>query len=118
MVICGACPGGVQAEVEGNQRKLKDKIVQLYHEAPFQPPSREFRPQAGGNRQLKDCRVCASEAMVPIGTTFTCQSTRAKMRRCSRSVASGPGMTVAEIPTCWGDTEISGAAVRVPDRSA
>jgi selenocysteine-specific elongation factor len=93
-----------------NLRKLKDKMVAAYQEARFQPPApADFAGQAGGNAaNLKDLLdVCVAEGLlVPIADDIYLQAdTEAEMRRLiTEKLASGAGMTVAEIRDLLGTT--------------
>jgi selenocysteine-specific elongation factor len=97
-------------KLSGNQRKLKDKIVAAYQEAHFQPPEpASFANQAGGNAaSLKDLfEVCVAEGhLVAITDDLYLHSdAEAEMRRrIAGRLASGPGLTVAEIRDLLGTT--------------
>jgi selenocysteine-specific elongation factor len=91
-------------------RKLKDKLVAAYQEARFQPPEPAgFAKQAGGNAaNLKDLfEVCVAEGhLVPIVEDIYLHSdTEAAMRQLlAEKLATGPGLTVAEIRDLLGTT--------------
>src|SRR5262245_52072435 len=97
-------------KLSGNQRKLKDRIVAAYQEAQFQPPEpASFANQAGGNAaSLKDLfEVCVAEGhLVAITDDLYLHSdAEAEMRRrIAERLASGPGLTVAEIRDLLGTT--------------
>jgi selenocysteine-specific elongation factor len=97
-------------KLSGNQRKLKDKIVAAHQEARFQPPEPDsFANQAGGNAaSLKDLfDVCVAEGhLVHIaGDLYLHGDAEAEMRRLvAERLASGPGLTVAEIRDLLGTT--------------
>lgn len=86
-----------------NLRKLKDKVVEAFRVAGFQPPEPiTFANQAGGNAaNLKDLfDVCAAEGLlVPIAETiFLHADVDAEMRkRIVDRLRTGSGATVAEI---------------------
>jgi selenocysteine-specific elongation factor len=102
--------GDFKPRLSGNQRKLKDKIVSAYAEARFQPPEPgSFANQAGGNAaSLKDLfEVCVAEGqLVPIADDLYLHSdAEAEMRRVvTEKLASGAGLTVAEIRDLLGTT--------------
>jgi selenocysteine-specific elongation factor len=97
-------------KLSANLRKLKDRLVAAYHEASFQPPEpASFAGQAGGNAaSLGDLfEVCVAEGqLVPIGgDIYLHGDTEAEMRRRVRDkLASGSGVTVAEIRDLLGTT--------------
>jgi selenocysteine-specific elongation factor len=98
-------------KLSANLRKLKDKVVEAYREARFQPPEPgSFAPQAGGNAaNLKDLfEVCVAEGqLVRIqGDVYLHTEVEAEMRRklTERLAGGGPGMTVAEIRDMLGTT--------------
>jgi selenocysteine-specific elongation factor len=97
-------------KLSANLRKLKDKLVEAYREARFQPPEpAAFAPQAGGNAaNLKDLfDVCMAEGLlVHIGGDIYLHSdVEADMRRLIRErLQSGAGATVAEIRDLLGTT--------------
>jgi selenocysteine-specific elongation factor len=93
-----------------NQRKLKDKMIQTYQEAKFQPPDvASFAPQAGGNAAaLKDLlEVSVAEGyLVPISDELYLHAdSEAEMRRLiTERLKEGKGLTVAEIRDLLGTT--------------
>lgn len=97
-------------KLSANLRKLKDKVIAAYQEARFQPPDpASFSGQAGGHaaslRDLFD--VCVAEGLlVPIAEDIYLHcDTEAEMRRLlTQKLASGSGMTVAEIRDLLGTT--------------
>ena len=98
-------------KLSANLRKLKDKVVETYRAARFQPPEpTSFASQAGGNAaNLKDLfDVCVAEGhLVPVsGDIFLHTEVDAEMRRLIREkLAEGvPGLTVAEIRDMLGTT--------------
>jgi selenocysteine-specific elongation factor len=97
-------------KLSANLRKLKDKVVEAYHAAGFQPPEpSSFAAQAGGNAaNLKDLfEVCVAEGFLVhvTGETYLHGEVEADMRkRVSDRLATGPGATVAEIRDLLGTT--------------
>lgn len=97
-------------KLSANLRKLKDKVVEAYRVAGFQPPDPSaFAPQAGGNAaNLKDLfDVCAAEGLlVPINEQIYLHvDIEAQMReRIGQRLRQGPGATVAEIRDLLGTT--------------
>jgi selenocysteine-specific elongation factor len=97
-------------KLNNNQRRLKDKMVAAYQEAGFQPPDpASFAPQAGGNAaNLKDLfELCVAEGYLVRITDdiYLHADTEAGMRRLiTERLASGPGLTVAEIRDLLGTT--------------
>ncbi|MBM3992584.1 MAG: selenocysteine-specific translation elongation factor [Planctomycetes bacterium] len=97
-------------KLSASLRKLKDKVVEAYHTAGFQPPDpASFATQAGGNAaSLKDLfDVCVAEGfLVHIdGDVFLHNEIEAEMRRrVTERLTSGPGATVAEIRDLLGTT--------------
>jgi selenocysteine-specific elongation factor len=93
-----------------NLRKLKDKVVAAYREAPFQPPDPgSFAGQAGGNKaNLKDLfDVCVAEGELVRVTDeiYLHAEAEAEMRRrVTEKMGSGQGLTVAEIRDLLGTT--------------
>jgi selenocysteine-specific elongation factor len=91
-------------------RKLKDKVVEAFAAAGFQPPEPgSFANQAGGNAaSLKDLfDVCVAEGfLVHIdGDIFLHADVEADMRRKVQTrLSAGPGATVAEIRDLLGTT--------------
>jgi selenocysteine-specific elongation factor len=97
-------------KLSANLRKLKDKVVQAYQEAAFQPPEPgSFAGQAGGNAaSLKDLfDVCVAEGYLVRVTDdiYLHSDTEAAMRQRVRDkLASGPPATVADIRDLLGTT--------------
>jgi len=97
-------------KLSANLRKLKDKVVEVYREARFQPPEpASFAPQAGGNAaNLKDLfEVCIAEGfLIRVAPELYLHSeVEAEMRRIvTERLRSGPGLTVAEIRDMLGTT--------------
>jgi selenocysteine-specific elongation factor len=91
-------------------RKLKDKVVEAFQQAAFQPPDpSSFASQAGGNAaSLKDLfEVCIAEGfLVHVGgDIYLHADADAEMRkRVQDRLATGPGATVAEIRDLLGTT--------------
>jgi selenocysteine-specific elongation factor len=97
-------------KLSGNQRKLKDKLVEAYQVARFQPPEpASFVGQAGGNAaNLKDLLdVCVAEGyLVPIDDGLYLHSdAEAEMRRLvTERLTAGQGLAVSEIRDLLGTT--------------
>jgi selenocysteine-specific elongation factor len=97
-------------KLSANLRKLKDKLVETYKEARFQPPEpATFAPQAGGNAaNLKDLfDVCMAEGLLVhiAADIYLHTDVESEMRRLIRErLQSGPGATVAEIRDLLGTT--------------
>lgn len=97
-------------KLSANLRKLKDKVVEAYGEAGFQPPEpSSFANQAGGNAaSLKDLfDVCVAEGfLVRVADDIYLHSEKeADMRKRVRErLANGAGATVAEIRDILGTT--------------
>jgi selenocysteine-specific elongation factor len=97
-------------KLSGNQRKLRDKLIEAYREARFQPPEpASFAGQAGGNvGNLKDLfDLCVAEGyIVQISDEIYLHTdAEAEMRRLIRQkLSSGGGLTVAEIRDLLGTT--------------
>ncbi|MBI3822461.1 MAG: selenocysteine-specific translation elongation factor [Planctomycetes bacterium] len=97
-------------KLSANLRKLKDKVVEAFKAAGFQPPEpASFAGQAGGNAaSLKDLfEVCIAEGfLVHIdGEIYLHSDIEADMRsRVKHRLATGPGATVAEIRDLLGTT--------------
>jgi selenocysteine-specific elongation factor len=97
-------------KLSANLRKLKDKLVETYKEARFQPPEpATFAPQAGGNAaNLKDLfDVCMAEGLLVhiAADIYLHTDVETEMRRLIRErLQSGPGATVAEIRDLLGTT--------------
>ena len=91
-------------------RKLKDKGVEAYQAAGFQPPEpASFAGQAGGNAaSLKDLfEVCVAEGLLVHidGEIHLSSESEAEMRkRVTHRLTNGPGATVAEIRDLLGTT--------------
>jgi selenocysteine-specific elongation factor len=91
-------------------RKLKDKVVEAFRAAAFQPPEpASFASQAGGNAaSLKDLfDVCIAEGfLVHIdGDVYLHADIEADMRkRVTSRLSAGPGATVAELRDLLGTT--------------
>jgi selenocysteine-specific elongation factor len=94
---------GYTPKLSVNQRKLKDKMIESFKEAGFQPPEiSSFAPQAGGNAAaLKDLtEVCVAEGyLAPIaeGLFLHAEHEAAMREKVRAKLAEGKGMTVAEI---------------------
>ncbi len=97
-------------KLSANLRKLKDKVVEAYQAAAFQPPEpASFAGQAGGNAaSLKDLfDVCVAEGfLVAIDSgIYLHADVEADMRkRVAGRLSSGPGATVAEMRDLLGTT--------------
>jgi selenocysteine-specific elongation factor len=97
-------------KLSGNLRKLKDRLVAAYQEARFQPPEpASFAGAAGGNAaNLKDLfEVCVAEGLLVHvgGDVYLHSEVEAEMRRLvTEKLASGAGLTVAEIRDLLGTT--------------
>jgi selenocysteine-specific elongation factor len=97
-------------KLSANLRKLKDKVVEAYRAAGFQPPEPSaFAPQAGGNAaNLKDLfEVCVAEGtLVAIADQiFLHADAEAMLReRIGQRLRQGTGATVAEIRDLLGTT--------------
>jgi selenocysteine-specific elongation factor len=97
-------------KLSANLRKLKDKVVEAFKTARFQPPEpASFANQAGGNAaNLKDLfDVCVAESLlVPIAADIYLHAdVEAEMRQMLKErLSAGPGMTVAEIRDLLGTT--------------
>ncbi len=91
-------------------RKLKDKVVEAYHAAGFQPPDpASFASQAGGNAaNMQDLfDVCVAEGfLVRIDAdVYLHADVEADMRkRVADRLSAGPGATVAELRDLLGTT--------------
>ncbi len=91
-------------------RKLKDKMVEAYKAAAFQPPEpKEFAPHAGGNAGgLRDLyEVCVAEGDLAAlgGDLYLHAEHEAELRRRVRAkLDEGKGLTVAEIRDLLGTT--------------
>ena len=94
---------GFKPKLSANLRKLKDKVVEAYRVAQFQPPEpASFANQAGGNAaSLKDLfEVCVAEGYLSHigGDVYLHSEAEADMRRrVTERLADGSGATVAEI---------------------
>jgi selenocysteine-specific elongation factor len=97
-------------KLSSNLRKLKDKLVAAFKDARFQPPEpASFAGQAGGNAaNLNDLfEVCIAEGyLVRIAEDIYLHTdVEAEMRRLlAEKLATGTGMTVAEIRDLLGTT--------------
>jgi selenocysteine-specific elongation factor len=97
-------------KLSGNQRKLKDKMVASYQEARFQPPEpSSFAGAAGGNAaSINDLvEVCIAEGLLVriADDVYLHTDAEAEMRRIiTGKLASGTGLTVAEIRDLLGTT--------------
>jgi selenocysteine-specific elongation factor len=97
-------------KLSANLRKLKDKVVDAYHAAGFQPPDpASFANQAGGNAaNLGDLfAVCVAEGFLVHldGDIYLHADVEADMRRrVAERLASGAGATVAELRDLLGTT--------------
>jgi selenocysteine-specific elongation factor len=97
-------------KLSANLRKLKDKVVETYQQAQFQPPEpSSFAGLAGGNAaNLKDLyEVCVAEGFLThIADTIYlhAEAEAAMRRRVTERVQSGQGATVAEIRDLLGTT--------------
>jgi len=97
-------------KLSANLRKLKDKVVEAYQAARFQPPEpASFAGQAGGNAaSMKDLfEVCIAEGfLVHVdGEIYLHSDAEADMRkRVVERLTTGPGATVAEIRDLLGTT--------------
>ncbi len=93
-----------------NQRKLKDKIVEVHRAAHFTPPEpKEFVNQAGGNASaLNDIFevACAEGLLVKItNNIYLAAEAEEQMRQLIRQrLEHSPGLTVAEIRDLLGTT--------------
>jgi selenocysteine-specific elongation factor len=92
------------------QKKLKEKIIESYQAAGFQPPEPgSFANQAGGNAaSLKDLfEVCVAEGhLVHAGEGLYLHADHeaALRRKLTENLASSKGLTVAEIRDLLGTT--------------
>jgi selenocysteine-specific elongation factor len=97
-------------KLSGNQRKLRDKLIEVYRGARFQPPEpASFAGQAGGNvASLKDLfELCVAEGYLVQITDdiYLHTETDGEMRRLIAEKLSGHlGLTVAEIRDLLGTT--------------
>lgn len=86
-----------------NQRKLKEKIIEAFREAKFQPPEvSSFAPQAAGNAaSLKDIvDVCVAEGyLLPVadGMYLHSENEAAMREKVRAALQSGEGLPVAGI---------------------
>lgn len=91
-------------------RKLKDKVVADYQQAKFSPPDpADFAGHAGGNSaSIKDLfEVCIADGdLVPIAADiYLHRQAEEEMRRLvTQRLASGTGLTIAEIRDALGTT--------------
>jgi selenocysteine-specific elongation factor len=97
-------------KLSANLRKLKDKVVEAYLAARFQPPEPSaFGGAAGGNvTNLNDLfEVCVAEGLLVrvTGDVYLHADADAEMRRMvTERLRGGGGMTVAEIRDLLGTT--------------
>jgi selenocysteine-specific elongation factor len=97
-------------KLSANQRKLKDRVVESYLQAGFQPPDpASFAAQAGGNAaNLKDIfDVAVAEGLLVKVTDdiYLHADVEADMRKRLRErFATSPALTVAEIRDILGTT--------------
>jgi selenocysteine-specific elongation factor len=97
-------------KLSANLRKLKDKVVEAYRAARFQPPEpTTFAASAGGNASnLNDLfEVCVAEGhLVRVASdVYLHADADAEMRRLvTERLRSGGGLTVAEIRDLLGTT--------------
>lgn len=97
-------------KLSANLRKLKDKVVEAYRAAGFQPPEpASFASQAAGNAaNLQDLfDVCVAEGFLVhiAGDVYLHADVEADMRRrVTERLRSGPGATVAEVRDLLGTT--------------
>ncbi len=97
-------------KLSANLRKLKDKVVEAYRGARFQPPEpASFAGQAAGNAaSLQDLfDVCAAEGFLVhiAGDIYLHAEVEADMRRrVTERLSAGAGATVAEIRDLLGTT--------------
>ncbi|VTU01983.1 translation elongation factor : Selenocysteine-specific elongation factor OS=uncultured planctomycete GN=HGMM_F37F03C06 PE=4 SV=1: GTP_EFTU: GTP_EFTU_D2: SelB-wing_3 [Gemmataceae bacterium] len=97
-------------KLSANQRKLKDRIVAAHAAAGFAPPEpAEFANLAGGNAvALKEIfEVAVAEGLLVRVTDdiYLLPEAEAELRRrVSERLASGPGVTVAEVRDLLGTT--------------
>jgi selenocysteine-specific elongation factor len=101
---------GFKPKLSANLRKLKDKLIDAFRDARFQPPEpAAFAGHAAGNAaNLKDLfDVCVAEGhLVHVaGDLYLHADADAEMRRLvSGRLAEGAGLTVAEIRDLLGTT--------------
>jgi selenocysteine-specific elongation factor len=97
-------------KLSANLRKLKDKVVEAYRAAGFQPPEPDsFAGQAAGNAaSLQDLfDVCVAEGFLVhiAGEFYLHAAVEADMRRrVTERLSIGPGATVADIRDLLGTT--------------
>jgi len=90
-------------KLSANQRKLKDKMIETFREAGFQPPEiASFAPQAAGNASaLQDIvEVCVAEGylvLIADGLYLHAEHEAAMRERVTATLEVGKGLTVAEI---------------------
>lgn len=86
-----------------NQRKLKDKMIESFKEAKFQPPEiASFAPQAAGNAAVLNdiTEVCVAEGyLVPIaeGLYLHCENEQAMRNLLTERMKDGQELMVADI---------------------
>jgi selenocysteine-specific elongation factor len=101
---------GFKPKLSANLRKLKDRLIEAYREAAFQPPEpSSFANLAGGNAaNLGDLfDVCVAEGHLAKITNdlYLHAEAEAKMRQLvSGRLTAGSGLTVAEIRDLLGTT--------------
>jgi selenocysteine-specific elongation factor len=90
-------------KLSANQRKLKDKMIETFKAAGFQPPEiASFAPQAAGNAAaLQDIvDVCMAEGylvQIADGLYLHTEHDTAMRERVAAQLSDGKGLTVAEI---------------------
>jgi selenocysteine-specific elongation factor len=90
-------------KLSANQRKLKEKMIETFKGAGFQPPEiASFAPQAAGNAAaLNDIvEVCAAEGhlvQIADGLYLHSEHEAAMRERVTAKLNEGKGLTVAEI---------------------
>ncbi|HQR44169.1 MAG TPA: SelB C-terminal domain-containing protein, partial [Gemmatales bacterium] len=90
-------------KLSANQRKLKEKIIEAFKDARFQPPEiSSFAPQAAGNAAaLKDIvEVCVAEGyLMPIaeGIFLHAEHEQTMQELVRTALRGGQGLTVAGI---------------------
>lgn len=97
-------------KLSANLRKLKDKVVEAYQAAAFQPPDpASFAGQAGGNAaSLKDLfEVCVAEGLlvhIDADIYLSVESETEMRKRVTERLTAGAGAAVAEIRDLLGTT--------------
>jgi selenocysteine-specific elongation factor len=93
-----------------NQRKLKEKMIQAYQAAKFQPPEpASFAPQAGGNaaalKDLLEVSVAEGQLVHVADDIYLHADADAEMRRLiTEKLAEGKGLAMSEIRDLLGTT--------------